>query len=409
MKSLHPRDIWFHLVTHLDAGLIVGSTAAGAALLLTAGGIERSRLRHYYFAGATVLAVAGKRGRAIFERTEPMMTLAREESLLAQRGWIQSALNPSSETIDATLIEMKEIQPVDLSSLGAKNTLIIGESGSGKSMIAKALARRLGGKVTVIDPHNKKRDWGDLPVVGGGRNFAEIDQFLASEIKEIDSRYKLRNLGVEDYGMEVTITDEAPAVASNTENWPPYMKVSGREARKVLKSAIILTQDENAKSLAIEGEAVVKENYDRLHLGKMAMKRAKTLGDKTIIAWLQQQERPALLNDQPCSIKDLSELSFAAFSSLPAQEEGKQLPPAQVETESDREPARETGLPEQKPETLPANDDADYVLFLSLDEHLKAGKSKSFIVEKILGCKGRKFKAGMNRLNSMIERFGGEA
>ena len=408
MKSLHPRDIWFHLITHLDAGIIIGSTATGAALLLLAGGIERGQLRHYYFAGATVLAVGSKRGRAIFQRTEPMMTLAREESFTAQKSWISGALNPS-ETIDATLIEMKAIKPGNLDALGQKNTLIVGASGTGKSTIAKAVARRLGGRVTVLDPHNKRRDWGELPVIGGGRNFAAIDAYLASQIEEMNHRYKMRDLGIEDFVMWNTIIDEAPAIAANCENWKPYIKAAAREFRKILLPVIILAQDENAKTLDIEGEAAMREGFDRLYLGTIAINKAKSLKDAAVLEWLRNCKRPGLFNEQPLEVPDLSGLSLEPFGALPATEEGKQLPPAQVANESDREPASETGLPASVPESQPTNEDEEYTLYLALEAHLKAGKSKSYIVQEILGCKGRKFKAGMTRLNSMIEKFGGEA
>ena len=368
MKTLHPRDIWFHLVTHLDAGIIIGSTATGAALLLIAGGIERSQLRHYYFAGATVLSVGGKRGRAIFDRTQPMMQIATEETFAAQQSWIRGALNPSSEPIDATLIEMKEIKPGNLDALGQKNTLIVGASGTGKSTIAKAVARRLGGRVTVLDPHHKKRDWGELPVIGGGRDFKAIDAYLAAQIEEMDHRYKMRNLGIEDFPMCSTIIDEAPAIAANCDYWKPYIRATAREARKVLLPAIILAQDENAKTLDIEGEAAMREGFDRLYLGTIAINKAKSLKDTALLEWLKQCKRPGLFNETPLEIPDLTGLMLEPFGALPATEEGKQLPPAQVQSESDCEPAPETGLPEQKPETLPANDDADYTLFLSLDE-----------------------------------------
>lgn len=406
MKSLHPRDIWFHLSTHLDAGVIIGSALTGSVLLLTAGTIEKSPLRNYYFAGAVVLSVAGKRGRAIFQRTEPMMTLAKEESLLAQRNWVHQALNPSSELIDATIIEAQNIQPGNLNTLGQKNTLIVGASGTGKSTIAKAVAKRLGGRVTVLDPHNKKRDWGELPVIGGGRNWAAIDAYLAAQIEEMDDRYKRRNLGIEDFLMNVTIIDEAPAIAANCENWKPYIKATGREARKVLLPAIILAQDDNAKTLDIEGEGALREGFDRLYLGTIAVNKAKLLKDAALLEWLKGCKRPGLFNETPLEIPDLTGLSLEPFGQLPAQEEGKQLSPAQVSDESQAEPAQEENLPALQPEMLPTNDDADYTLYLAIQANLQAGKSKTWIVENVLQSKGRKFKAGMERLNTMIERFG---
>ncbi|MBD2040183.1 type IV secretory system conjugative DNA transfer family protein [Microcoleus sp. FACHB-672] len=409
MKTLHPRDILFYLQTHIDAGVVIGGTVIGATLLLTSGSITERKMRPVFYGGSVILAIAAKRGRAIFQRTEPMMTIARDESEIAHQNWIHQALNPSAETIDATIIEMKEIKPGNLDALGQKNTLIVGASGTGKSTIAKAVARRLGGRVTVLDPHHKKRDWGELPVIGGGRDFKAIDAYLAAQIEEMDHRYKMRNLGIEDFPMCSTIIDEAPAIAANCDNWRPYIRATAREARKVLLPAIILAQDENAKTLDIEGEAAMREGFDRLYLGTIAINKARSLKDAALLEWLKGCKRPGLFNEQPLEVPDLTGLTLEPFGALSAQEEGKQLSPAQVATESDREPAQETGLPESKPESLPTNEDEEYTLFLALEAHLKAGKSKSYIVQEILGCKGRKFKAGMNRLNGMIDRFGGEA
>lgn len=405
--ELHPKDIWFMLTTNLDAKIIIGSCILGSSLLLLAGTLEKNDLKKWFLGGSVVVAFAGKRGQRILSSTEPMMQIAQTESLEANKTWIQNALSPSAETVDATIIEAQNMEQADLSEFGTRrHAMIVAPSQTGKSTIAKALAKKLGGKVTVVDPHLLAGDWEGLDVVGGGRNFGAIEVWLQAKLDKMQSRYDQRGTGRKEFEREIYIIDEWPAIQKGCESAQPFMTTMARESLKVGMVLILLTQDFNVKALGLEGEGSVRDAFDVLFLGKAAIARAKALKNEAVLFWLSQQKRPGLLNDLPLSIPDLS-LSSEALTGSP---ESKQLPPGEVDIESESESKPVNDLQQS---SIPVNDlttanddDAEYTLYLAISENLKAGKSRTWIVENILRCRGRKFKGGMERLDSLLERFG---
>jgi hypothetical protein len=400
--SLHPRDVYFWILNNIDSAIAVGGAIAGSSLLLVAGGIDKTKMKPIYFAGGAIVATAGKRSRAIFRRTKPVMTIIHEESTTGNQQWFRSQFSPAKDVqMEATLIEPDPIvQTADINTAGtATHLLITGSTGEGKSTIAQYLASQMGGAVVVIDPHATPTDWSGLPVVGKGRDYEAIASLMTSQIEEMNRRYSRRAAG-QPYGEKLSIIcDEYAAIClepTTKKVAPGWFQTLATEARKVEMQLILLTQSDSVKTLQLEGKGNLRENFNHLRLGKFASKHAKSLKDEAISQWLSLQDRPAMLDDLPLAIPNL-QLPPSTTQSITSN---NQLPPMETK-EVKLEP-----LPDKVIEPVAiTNDDAEYALFLACDELLKAGKSKSFVVESVLGCKGRKFKAGMKRLNDLIERF----
>jgi hypothetical protein len=411
MSALHPRDIYFWILNNIDSAIAVGGAIAGSSLLLVAGSIDKTKMKPIYFAGGAIVATAGKRSRAIFTRTKPVMTIIHEESTTGNQQWFKQQFSPAQDVeMEATLVQPTPIiETADINSAGtATHLLITGSTGEGKSTIAQYLASQMGGSVVVIDPHATPSDWNGLPVVGKGRDYEAIASLMTSQIEEMNRRYSRRAAG-QPYGEKLSIIcDEYAAICLEEVTKkvaPNWFQTLATEARKVEMQLILLTQSDSVKTLQLEGKGNLRENFTHLRLGKFAIKHAKSLKDEAVSQWLAAQDRAATLDDLPLAVPHL-QLTAAASHSLPGQAESKQLSSMEVTKEVEPEVLQDEELQISDSSSTTTNDDSDYVLFLACDELLKVGKSKSFVVEAILGCKGRKFKAGMERLNNLIGRFG---
>jgi len=159
-------------------------------------------------------------------------------------------------------------------AINALHLIVIGESGSGKSTLVGAVAyrRAMGGQVRVIDPHGRAKDWGDLPIVGNGRDYKAINQYFGQVLVEMTWRYELYDRGQDQFEPLTIIVDELTSVADKCDQWTGFFKDVSCEGRKVKIRLIVLIHGKGVKTLNLEGQGDLRHNLQFIYLGKHAVK-----------------------------------------------------------------------------------------------------------------------------------------
>jgi hypothetical protein len=212
----------------------------------------------------------------------------------------QKAVTPVSEMVSGnTAIQDTDTVKVSKGSKqwftalvdGAVHILIIGETGSGKSVAAKAIltarAKR-GEDIIILDPHARPNTWSGLDAVGKGRDYQAIEQMISILQLELDRRYKEYSADDNYNPKRLNIfVDEVPSIASYCESWQEFFTVISCEARKVNMSLICLSQSRLVDMLGIKGRSDIRENFSELSLGDKAVKLVKDLAGKEYPAALE--------------------------------------------------------------------------------------------------------------------------
>lgn len=168
--------------------------------------------------------------------------------------------------------EETAVQPVPLPTLDIGHVLIVGETGAGKSTTMRALLAHRD-QVVVLDPHAGPNDWQGMQVLGGGRNFTQISEFMDWMVDELSTRAEQRRSGQTAFPPLTVATDEMPAIANELgkdvyANWQRWM----REGRKFGLYIVVSTQSTRVKTMGIEGEGDVLNNFAGIvYLGKTAV------------------------------------------------------------------------------------------------------------------------------------------
>lgn len=196
-----------------------------------------------------------------------------------------------------------------LPPLATGHVLIAGETGSGKSTALLAVLQRRS-NVVVLDPHDDGRTWGGARVIGGGRDFAAIGDFMGQMQSVLSQRYQERAQGQRQFAALTVATDEMPAIVSALGRgmdavWRAWL----REGRKVGLFFVVSTQSTRVRTLGIRGEGDLLENFTYvLLLGKLAAADYPQLA--------QGMARPAILRTseaaRPVAIPYAGELGGAA-------------------------------------------------------------------------------------------------
>ena len=209
--------------------------------------------------------------------------------------------NNAFQVMPSRLIEKREepmllpppVAQADLPALTSGHALVVGPTDAGKSTALRAIIRdRLqnGQRVYVLDPHHQPGAWLDAEVIGGGRDFAQIGNFMGWMMEQLNARARLMASGRRDFGEQITVaTDEMPAIVDELDRetavvWRKWV----REGRKFGLFLAVSTQSTRVKTLGIDGEGDVLQNFGAiLYLGASAVEAYPDL--------VQQQERPAVL------------------------------------------------------------------------------------------------------------------
>jgi hypothetical protein len=112
-----------------------------------------------------------------------------------------------------------------------------------------------------------------------------------------------------------------------------------------------------------------------------------------------------MLDDLPLAVPHL-QLTAGTSNLLTGEESHKSLTPIEVTSEVEPKVIQDKALETSDTSTTYTSDDADFELFSACEALMKSGKSKTFVIESVLNCKGAKFKKGMSRLNALMERYG---
>jgi len=206
-------------------------------------------------------------------------------------------------------------------ALSKPHVMLLGSTGDGKSTLAKHLAANCTAYTIVIDPHAAPDDWGNLPVFGGGRKYAEIAEIMQLLLRLLQVRFDARDTGVKQFEPIIIICDEYPAIIASSEAGKiasSWMKLISREARKVSIRLVVLTQSPEVKAIGLEGEGSVRDNFCFVRLGEFALDHAKSLKDDAIKSAIEQADRPAMLGNLPCAIPTLSDRVAMPVLSMPS-------------------------------------------------------------------------------------------
>lgn len=282
-----------------------------------------------------------------------------------------------------------QIEPVPIESASdATHLAIVAETGAGKSTLVQYLAGRLGGQIAVYDSDAKPEEWQGLDVIGRAGNFRAIAAAMRLDLKELQRRTELRGQGL-DVGESInliceeysTVRDELKE--NDKDNTPnDWLKKLLRRGRKYGIRVILVSQQFSVEALGIQGQGDLRRNLKVIRLGKVAIEYAQTLGDESVVEWLKQQRRPAMLENQPTQIPDLSNFQ-PTYNTIAVSQK----------TQS---PQRFTASVEAQ------GVDKEQQKAVEVKRLLEGGKTKTFVIESYLGFKGRRFNEGKEYLENLL-------
>ncbi len=162
----------------------------------------------------------------------------------------------------------------------APHCRIVGPSGSGKSVLAQAIASHTPGKLFIIDPVWEPGHWGGLPAVtvDADGNYGKIEQALRALLVEMKNRAaKLQN--GENPGEELTIIfDEVPdTIAELPQIGGLFIRRMAQRGRHSNMRLVGIGQSSRVESWGIGGFGDVAESFTTIFLGDKAIEQMPEL------------------------------------------------------------------------------------------------------------------------------------
>jgi len=202
----------------------------------------------------------------------------------------------------------------DLVANVAPHVRIIGNTGSGKSTIAQAIAAKAKGMLFVIDPVWEPGHWGDLPAVTVSKQgeCGPIDTAIQGLLDEMRSRGGKLQEGTHDFEPLTIVFDEVPDTVSELPDSAGLLiRRLAQRGRHGAMRLVGIGQSSRVNAWGIAGYGDTAENFATIYLGNKAIEQ---------IPGLAGQERPGALEWQGKLYPiDLSEIMEWAKQPIPRE------------------------------------------------------------------------------------------
>lgn len=218
--------------------------------------------------------------RAEFEAG--IIHIPRTERILVQPGYdmrlIEAMAGGGNEIAQSLALPAGAIELLPLLDR-AERVLVKGASDAGKTTVFQHIASRSVG-VVIVDPHYTPGIWPEgARIIGAGRNYGEIGAFLDWLNQEMDSRYKRRAAGDNNFEAITVIIDEFMSITAEVEGAGRVISTMIRESRKVAFRLFVGSHSELVKPLGLEGAGDVREGLlvVRLYYSQLRHERRATV------------------------------------------------------------------------------------------------------------------------------------
>ncbi len=174
--------------------------------------------------------------------------------------------------------------------------LIYGCPSGGKSTLAKRIATHREGEghsVTVADPHGSQLEWGDWPLLGAGRDYERLNEYLSDYDSGITEDYIAYSSGKRDFSPQTLIADEFTQWADRCSNSPSFIKAACSDIRKIHRCVILISHADTMAGLgnAAGMRAAINRAAVKLELeAEVDMATGKYVA--TGYGWLQYPSKP---------------------------------------------------------------------------------------------------------------------
>ncbi|MEM9925114.1 MAG: hypothetical protein AAF915_15410 [Cyanobacteria bacterium P01_D01_bin.50] len=336
MSDLHPSQLQHYLQLYSRAKVTSWGCLVASVLLLSLGTSLRGEKRQYkswLFGGATAALLVGRSQRKTVKQLGELLGDIDNVSKYNFQFWIKKQTSPAAQlaiTVPAFDASWKPGNLLNINDLAAMlmrlHGRVVGGSGSGKSVLTKALVRLVEGNVKIYDVEATNKDWKGFEIVGRGENWEAIADAMKTDLQLFKTRVGEATSVDNDAGWDIfkgqtviRVVEEYPDAKDEVNSLvKPLTEKSDykgladewcqRLARRGRKPGILLlliSQYDGVTSWGFEGKGNLVNCFHAIRLGEFAVTHAKKAGDDQLVKWLEADlTSRCMVDNRPCQLPD---------------------------------------------------------------------------------------------------------